>query len=131
MARPAFGGIMSKKKIDVEGILNTLASIRKRIPHLPAVPPRETTADPALLSDSEEAMELFEMETLAVALESFAGEVSAAIDDAQQKAMAQALQIYYAAEELAKDPEHAHLIPYVEQMRAIYRRDFGRDIPKK
>jgi hypothetical protein len=45
--------------------------------------------------------------------------------------MAQALKIYYAAEELAKDPEHAHLIPYVEQMRAIYRRDFGTDIPKK
>jgi hypothetical protein len=122
---------MSKKKIDVEGILNTLASIRKQIPHLPATPPRETTADVALLSDSEEAMELFEMETLAGALESFAGEVSAAIDDAQQKAMAQALKIYYAAEELARDPEHAHLIPYVEQMRAIYRRDFGTDIPKK
>ncbi|HEV7448616.1 MAG TPA: hypothetical protein VGO18_38975 [Steroidobacteraceae bacterium] len=124
---------MSKKKIDVEGILNTLATIRKQIPHLPAAPPspRETTADAALLSDSEEAMELFEMETLAGALESFAGEVSAAIDDAEQKAMAQALQIYYAAEELAKDPEHAHLIPYVEQMRAVYRRDFGKDIPKK
>jgi hypothetical protein len=122
---------MTKKKIDVEGILNTLSSIRKRIPHLPTVPPRETTADPALLSDSEEAMELFEMETLAVALESFAGEVSAAIDDAQQKAMVEALKIYYAAEELAKDPEHAHLIPYVEQMRAIYRRDFGKDVPKK
>jgi hypothetical protein len=76
-------------------------------------------------------MELFEMETLADALESFAGEVSAAIDDAQQKAMVEALKIYYAAEELAKDPEHAHLIPYVEQMRAIYRRDFGTDIPKK
>jgi hypothetical protein len=122
---------MSKKKIDVEGILNTLASIRKQIPHLPAAPPRETTADAALPSDSEEAMELFEMETLAGALESFAGEVSAAIDDAQQKAMVEALKIYYAAEELARDPEHTHLIPYVEQMRAIYRRDFGRDIPKK
>jgi hypothetical protein len=122
---------MTKKKIDVEGILNTLATIRKQIPHLPATPPRETTAEPALLSDSEEAMELFEMETLAGALESFAGEVSAAIDDAQQKAMVEALKIYYAAEELAKDPEHAHLIPYVEQMRAIYRRDFGKDIPKK
>ena len=123
---------MTKKKIDVEGVLNTLASIRKQIPHLPAVPPRrETTVDEPLPADSEEAMELFEMETLAVALESFAEEVSAAVDDAQQKAMAEAMKIYYAAEELAKDPEHAHLIPYVEQMRAIYRRDFGKDIPKK
>ena len=123
---------MSKKKIDVEGVLDTLASIRKQIPHLPAVPPRrETTVDEPLPAGSEEAMELFEMETLAVALESFAEEVSAAVDDAQQKAMAEAMKIYYAAEELAKDPEHAHLIPYVEQMRAIYRRDFGKDIPKK
>jgi len=123
---------MKKKKIDVEGVLNTLASIRKQIPHLPATPPRrETTVDESLPIDSEEAMELFEMETLAVALESFAEEVSAAVEDAQQKAMAEAMKIYYAAEELAKDPEHAHLIPYVEQMRAIYRRDFGKDIPKK
>jgi len=123
---------VSKKKIDVEGVLDTLASIRKQIPHLPAVPPRrETTVDEPLPAGSEEAMELFEMETLAVALESFAEEVSAAVDDAQQKAMAEAMKIYYAAEELAKDPEHAHLIPYVEQMRAIYRRDFGKDIPKK
>jgi len=123
---------MSKKKIDVEGILNTLASIRKQIPHLPAAaPPRETTADAPFPTGGEDAMELFEMETLADALESFAGEVSAAIDDAQQKAMVEALKIYYAAEELAKDPAHAHLIPYVEEMRAIYRRDFGTDIPKK
>jgi hypothetical protein len=123
---------MKKKKIDVEGVLNTLASIRKQNPHLPATPPRrETTVDESLPIDSEEAMELFEMETLAVALESFAEEVSAAVEDAQQKAMAEAMKIYYAAEELAKDPEHAHLIPYVEQMRAIYRRDFGKDIPKK
>jgi len=32
---------------------------------------------------------------------------------------------------LAKDPEHAHLIPLVEQMRESYRRDYGRDIPKR
>jgi hypothetical protein len=45
--------------------------------------------------------------------------------------MAGALEIYYAAVELAKDPEHAHLIRYVEQMRAVYRRDFGREIPER
>ncbi len=50
---------------------------------------------------------------------------------ARQKAMDQSMEIYYAAEKLAKDPEHANLIPYVRQMREIYRRDFGRDIPER
>lgn len=71
------------------------------------------------------------METLANALESLAGELSDSIETAQQQAMAGALEIYYAAEKLAKDPEHTHLIPYVEQMRAIYRRDFGMEIPER
>jgi hypothetical protein len=71
------------------------------------------------------------METLADALESFAGELSDSIDTAQQQAIAGAMEIYYAAEKLSKDPEHAHLIPYVEQMRAVYRRDFGTEIPER
>jgi hypothetical protein len=120
-----------QKKIDVEGILNTLASVRQQIPHLAAAPTRDTAGAAKLLASDDDAMEMFEMETLAGALESFAGELSDAIEAAQEKAMAGALEIYYAAEKLAKDPEHAHLIPYVERMRAIYRRDFGTDIPER
>ena len=122
---------MTKQKIDVEGILNTLAAVRKQIPYLADAPTRDTAGDATLLSGDDEALELFEMETLANALESFAGELSASIETAQQQAMAGAMEIYYAAEKLAKDPEHAHLIPYVEQMRAVYRRDFGTDIPER
>jgi len=122
---------MTKQKINVEGILNTLATVRKQIPHLTYARHRETASAATLPDGGDDAMEIFEMETLADALESFAGDVSEAVETAQQKAMAQALEIYYAAEKLAKDPEHAHLIPIVEQMRAIYRRDFGADIPKR
>jgi hypothetical protein len=122
---------MTKQKINVEGILNTLATVRKQIPQLTYARHRETASAATLPDGGDDAMEIFEMETLADALESFAGEVSEAVETAQQKAMAQALEIYYAAEKLAKDPEHAHLIPIVEQMRAIYRRDFGADIPKR
>jgi len=122
---------MTKKKIDVEAILNTLATVRKQVPHLANTPPRDTASAPTLLGTTEEAMELFEMETLADALESFAGEVSDSIEAAREKALAGALEIYYAAEELSKDPEHAHLIPLVEQMRESYRRDYGTDIPKR
>jgi hypothetical protein len=122
---------MTKQKIDVDGILNTLAAVRKQVPYLTDAPSRHTASAATLLSGDDEAMELFEMETLANALESFAGELSDSIETAQQQAMAGALEIYYAAEKLAKDPEHAHLIPYVEQMRAVYRRDFGTDIPER
>ena len=93
-----------KKKVDVEGILNTLASIRQQIPFLKDVPPKMPANETAFMG-------------------SFA--------PGDEEAMEQAMEIYYAAEELAKDPAHAHLIPYVEQMREIYRRDFGKDIPPK
>jgi hypothetical protein len=125
-----------KPKVDVEGILETLSSMRQKIPMLANKPPKPRVEDTAadmgvFVGGTPEEMEAFEMETLADALESFADELSESIETAQQKAMAQAMDIYYAAEELSKDPEHAHLIPYVEQMREIYRRDFGKDIPKK
>ena len=127
-----------KQKVDVEGILETLSSMRQKIPMLArnpakAKPPVEDTAADmgAFVAGTPEEMEAFEMETLADALESFADELSESIEMAQQRAMEQAMEVYYAAEELAKDPEHAHLIPYVEEMRKIYRRDFGKDIPPK
>jgi hypothetical protein len=122
---------MTKQKIDVEGIVNTLATVRKQVPYLADAPTLDTAAATTLLAGDDEAMKLFEMETLAGALESFASELSDSIETAQQQAMAGALEIYYAAEKLAKDADHAHLIPYVEQMRAVYRRDFGRDIPER
>jgi hypothetical protein len=122
---------MTKQKIDVDGILTTLTAVRKQIPHLANTPPPDAAGPATLLATSEEAMEIFELETLADALESFAGELSDSIETAQQQAMAGALEIYYAAEELAKNPKHSHLISYVEQMRESYRRDFGRDIPER
>jgi hypothetical protein len=127
---------MSEKKFDVEAVINTLASIRERIPQLAkaraAAPPPEVPEERlSFVPGDEEAMKTFEMQALADALESFADELRASIDEAEQKLMADAMAVYYAAEELSKDPEHAHLIPYVEQMRAIYRRDFGKEIPPK
>src|ERR1700760_1379012 len=126
-----------KPKVDVEGILRELSSMRQKIPMLSQNPPKkpkveDTAADMGtFVGGTPEEMEAFEMETLADALESFADELSESIETAQQRAMAQAMEVYYAAEELSKDPAHAHLIPYVEQMREVYRRDFGKDIPPK
>lgn len=130
---------MSEKKIDVDGILETLSAIRQQIPQLanaaakrPAkAPVDDATALGSFRNCDREVTEAFEMETLGEALESFAGELSASIEAAEEKAVADAMEIYYAAEKLAKEPEHAHLIPYVEEMRASYRRDFGEEIPER
>jgi hypothetical protein len=127
---------MSQKTVDVEGILNTIASVRAQLPQLAkaraaAPPPEKPEEYLAFVPGDEEAMKTFEMLALADGLESFAGELRTAIDEAQQTLMENAMNVYYAAEELIKDPEHAHLIPYVEQMRAIYLRDFGTEIPPR
>ena len=128
---------MSQKTVDVEGILNTIATVRAQLPQLAkaraAAPPPEKPEEylPFVPGEDEEAMKTFEMLALADGLESFAGELREAIDEAQQKLMEDAMNVYYAAEELINDPAHAHLIPYVEQMRAIYLRDFGTEIPPK
>ena len=43
----------------------------------------------------------------------------------------QAMEVYYAAEELSRDPAHAHLIPLVEDLRATFERDMGYPIPPR
>jgi hypothetical protein len=130
---------MSKQRVDVEGILNTLATIRdavrQQLPQLANAPATASSGEmvcmDSFVAGDEEAMEAFEMETIAEALESFSGELSASIDAAQEKATVQALEIYYAAEKLAREPEHAILIPYVERMRTAYRLEFGEEIPER
>jgi hypothetical protein len=73
--------------------------------------------------------EEFEYAAVAEGLESLADELSTAIDRQHAKATEAALRIYYAAEELARDPEHADLIPRVERMREAYESSYGRPIP--
>ena len=53
------------------------------------------------------------------------------IDQRMEKLYRQALEVYYAAEELARDPAHADLIPHVEAMRRGHERDYGRAIPPR
>jgi hypothetical protein len=77
------------------------------------------------------SMEDFELETVADALETMVEETSAVIEALDESLFEQALDIYYAAEELARDPEHAHLIEHVEKMRRSYEAEEGRPIPSK
>ncbi|HYK04395.1 MAG TPA: hypothetical protein VE974_21775 [Thermoanaerobaculia bacterium] len=78
-----------------------------------------------------QSMEDFELETVAEALETMVEETSAVVEALEESLFEQALDIYYAAEELARDPEHAHLVEQVEKMRRSYEMEEGRPIPSK
>lgn len=120
--------IMKKKKLDAEAILRELAAIRKAIPRLP--PPTPRPESDRRMVDAH-SIEDFEYAAVADGLSSLADDLSAAIDEARKSATAKALEIYYTAEELARDPQHADLIPHVERMRAAYESEHGRPIPPR
>ena len=121
----------AKKKLSADQILAKLAEIRSQIPILPPVRAANLPADPAPPSGAPESLSDFELESIAMAAETMANELRTAIDEANAKLIAQALEAYYVAEELARDPAHADLIPHVEAMRAAYEKDFGKPIPPR
>lgn len=118
------------KKINAEEVLQLLATIRASVPF--ELKPRPDKGSGATFEAVDaDSIEGFELVTVAEALEDLANELSDAIDRTREKALAEALKIYYAAEELARDPAHAELIPHVQAMREAYERDFGKPIPPK
>ena len=122
---------MMSKTINAEAILQTLADIRRSIPYeLTPLPPQEK-ASPIAAAHNAETMADFEMETVAEALEGLTAQLSAALERARAKVLADALRVYYAAEELARDPANADLIPHVEEMRRAYEKDYGVPIPPR
>ena len=124
---------MKPTKLDAAALLHRLAELRKGIPFLEEkAPPR--TGDGRFKTTGgmqPRTAEEFEALALAEGLESFASDLSAAIERKRAEAVEKALEIYYAAEELSHDPAHADLIPHVERMREAYERDFGRPIPPR
>jgi hypothetical protein len=125
-----------RKRFDAAAALDTLALVRASIPEkfrVP-VPPREAPPQqlhfPADFLD-EDAMELFEMEAVQEGVESVLAELTASLENARDLALKEALKVFYTAEELAKDPENAELIPHVISMREAYERDFGKPIPPR
>jgi predicted ATPase len=116
----------AQARMDAEAILTKLTEIRRSIPNLKTKPRPENKSLVA-------ASSLEDFEDLAVieALESLADDVHASVEEARQRAYEQALEVYYAAEELARDPEHADLIPQVEAMREAHQSSYGRPVPPK
>ena len=124
---------MATRKFDAESVLRRLTEIRKAIPRLENSTPRRTVdgRPPAIGGMQPRTAEELEYAAVAEGLENLADDLRAAIDKAQAEAVEAALQIYYAAEELARDPEHADLIPHVEKMREAYLSSYGRPVPPK
>jgi hypothetical protein len=73
----------------------------------------------------------FELAAAADALGTLAGQIQSVIDRRMEKLYEDALEVYYTAEELARDPEHADVIPHVEAMRRAHENSYGRPIPPR
>ena len=117
-------------KFNAEQILATLAKIREGMP-LDRFPRPAKTLKPTESDMGVQSMEDFEMLTVAEALESLAEDARAVADGANKALLENALDIYYAAEKLSLDPEHAELVPQVEAMRRAWESHYGEPVPTK
>ena len=121
-----------KKKLTASEILAELAKIRERLPEEMRRPrPQPEKSSRTNFPMSADAMADFEQEAIIEALQSLADDVHAGIEEKRAKMLEKALEIYYVAEELAKQPENANLIPHVEEMQRAYKAEYGRPIPPK
>jgi hypothetical protein len=115
-----------KGRLNAQAILAELAEIRKVIPH--ADVPRKDDEGATAGARTEED---FEYLAVMEGLRSLSEDLEVELDRRSAALLEQSLEIYYTAEELARDPAHADLIPHVEAMRAAYERDFGIPIPPR
>ena len=119
---------MNTKRLDAAEILRKLSALREMMPRPEG---KYTPTTKTTLLPTGDAMADFEDQAVVDALGSMADELHAAIEEKREKLFRDSMEIYYTAEELARDPAHAHLIPHVEAMRAAYEKDFGRPIPPR
>ena len=132
---------------DADAILRTLTEIRNALPKGDERPEPGSAGDPDVIvrkfrelrqSFVEDAAEDlgnpvrdFEYVSVQQAMESLLPEIEAVADRQKARLLETCLRIYYAAEELSRDPAHAHLLEHVENMRREYERAFGEPIPAK
>lgn len=124
---------MKKKRPDVAWLLSQLAEARKALPvseeeHRPRSSHDGLTASDGWQPRTEEE---FEYAALMDAVETLRDDIAVVVERQNAELMAEAMEAYYVAEELARDPEHADLIPHLERIREAYKRDTGHPIPPR
>ncbi|HEY0159090.1 MAG TPA: hypothetical protein VGF28_17520 [Thermoanaerobaculia bacterium] len=131
-----------KQGIDVEAVLQILAEADQLVDS--ALTGEERAALAVLRRQVEQhegvvyaagedavAVEDFDLLTTADALEALAGKVRAVVQMKEAKLYQDALSVYYATEELSRDPQNAHLAENVKRMREAHERQYGKPIPPK
>lgn len=116
-----------KKRMNTEAVLAKLAEIRRSIPRLKNAPRLEKTSR----IDDARTIEDFETGAVVDALETLADDIQETIRESEERIYEKCLDVYYAAEELARDPQHANLIPHVEALRNAHQTSYGRPMPTK
>lgn len=81
--------------------------------------------------EREQALADFELLAAVDAAEALARDIRAFCDRRLAEAYRSALEVYYTAEELTRDPEHAELVAQVEAMRRAHEEQYGRPIPPR
>ena len=117
------------QQLSTEQVLAQLGRLRAAMP-LHRIPRHSRPKRTERRLDAH-SVEDFDGEALAEALETMAEEVHAMVEAASRAVVEQALDIYYALEDLVRDPEHAHLLPHLENMRNAYEKDYGCAVPTK
>jgi hypothetical protein len=132
--------IKKQEEVDAGAILDTVAKVSATFqqtltPEERALMQQQREQDelPATYAAEEGSLAEsdFELAAAADALGTLAGQIQSVIDRRMEKLYEDALQVYYAAEELARDPEHADVIPHVEAMRRAHENSYGRPIPPR
>ena len=93
---------------------------------LPMIPQVAMTA-----AQRDQAEHDFATLVVAEALSALARKIRTVLAHREEELYQQCLTVYYTAEELSRDPQHAHLIPHVEAMRAGHERQYGFPIPPR
>lgn len=123
-----------KELMEPEQMLEILANARELVRQ--SLRPEEQAAFAAAPATPEGALQVasvadFEYEAVLDAAQSLERELRQAIESREQRLYEDCLDAFYAAEELSRQPEHADLIPKVEEMRRLHEQDYGKPIPPR
>ena len=83
------------------------------------------------VDEREDALHDFETLAAADALSTLADEIEAHCARQREAMYRKALEVYYVAEELSRDPERADLRAELEKMRHAHEQQYGKPIPPK